>query len=319
MSNNELHVIFGTGPVGLAVMDELLAKGKQVRVINRSGRKADIPQNVEVVTGDAMNAEFVKTASDGATHIYQALNPPYSKWLEMFATLQTNVVEVAAHHNAKVIVMDNLYSYGDTHGKPMTETTPVNPNTRKGKLRAQMTADLMAAHKSGRVQAVAIKASDFVGPRVLLSAMGERVVPEVLAGKNVMILGDPDKLHSYSYMPDVAKTVVAAALDDSAYGQIWHVPVSETLTTRRFIERLYEAAGTSGKVGSAPMPIVHIMGLFNADLREVIEMVYEFKEDFVIDGSKAVAKFGIEATPIDEVISETIAWYRQHLSEKHAA
>lgn len=319
MSNSELHVIFGTGPVGLAVMDELLTKGKQVRMINRSGRKADIPQQVEVVTGDAMNAEFVKTASEGATHIYQALNPPYSKWLEMFATLQNNVVEAAAHHNAKVIVMDNLYSLGETHGKPMTEETPVNPNSRKGKLRADMAADLMAAHNSGKVQAVAIKASDFVGPRVLLSAMGDRVIPQVIAGKAVSILGDPDKLHSYSYMPDVAKTIVAVALDEGAYGQIWHAPVSETLTTRQFIERMYAAAGTSGKVGSVPLPIVRIVGLFNADLKEVLEMVYEFQEDFVIDGSKAQSKFGINPTPIDEVIAETLAWYREHLAETQAA
>lgn len=319
MSNQELHVIFGTGPVGLAVMDVLVAMGKTVRVVNRSGRKRDMPQSVEVRSGDALNLDFVQSASEGGTHLYQALNPPYSKWVELFPTLQNNVVEAAAMHQARVIVMDNLYSLGDPGGQPMTETRPVNPNTKKGRLRAQMAADLMAAHASGKVQAVSIKAADFVGPRVTLSAMGERVIPGILAGKNVMVTGNPDKLHSYSYMPDVAKTMVQAALADSAYGRAWHVPVSQTLTTRQFIQRAYELAGTSGSVGKVPVFMLHLLGMFNSDVREVIEMLYQFETDFVIDGSDAERELGIVPTPLDTVIQSTLDWYRGYLAQKQAA
>ena len=35
----ELHVVFGTGAVGMSVMDELVRRGpRRVRMVNRSGR-----------------------------------------------------------------------------------------------------------------------------------------------------------------------------------------------------------------------------------------------------------------------------------------
>src|SRR6185369_18093184 len=49
----ELHVVFGSGPVGLAVIEALLAQGKQVRVASRSGARRGLPESIEVVRGDA--------------------------------------------------------------------------------------------------------------------------------------------------------------------------------------------------------------------------------------------------------------------------
>ena len=76
--NSELHVVFGTGPVGLAVMDDLVGKGKLVRMVNRRGR-ARVPEGVEVVGGDAADPTFAREASEGASVVYFALNPPYTK------------------------------------------------------------------------------------------------------------------------------------------------------------------------------------------------------------------------------------------------
>ncbi len=84
--NGELHVVFGTGPVGMSVMDELVSKGKRVRMVNRSGR-ANVPEGVEVVGGDAADSTFTREASEGASVVYFALNPPYNKWPELFPPL----------------------------------------------------------------------------------------------------------------------------------------------------------------------------------------------------------------------------------------
>ncbi len=81
--NNQLHVVFGTGPVGLSVMDALVKRGRRVRMVNRSGR-ATVPEGVEVVGGDAADPTFTREVSAGASVIYFALNPPYDKWPELF-------------------------------------------------------------------------------------------------------------------------------------------------------------------------------------------------------------------------------------------
>ena len=188
--NGELHVVFGTGPVGLAVMDELVSKGKRVRMVNRSGR-ASVPEGVEVVGGDATDKAFAREVSEGASVVYFALNPPYDKWAELFPGLQAGVLEGAASAGAKLVAMENLYMYGPTDGRPLTEDLPYAPNTRKGTVRARMSEELMEAHQSGRVRVAIGRASDFFGPRVTASAAGEQVFGRAVEGKSAQVAGDP--------------------------------------------------------------------------------------------------------------------------------
>jgi len=310
--NNELHVIFGTGPVGLAVMDELLARGKRVRLVNRSGR-ASVPAGVEVTPGDATNATFTRQVCAGAAVVYQCSNPPYTEWVERFPPLQTGVLEGAAATGAKLISMENLYMYGSTGGKPLVETLPYAAQTRKGKVRAAMAEALLAAHRQGKVQVAIGRAADFYGPRVRTSAMGERIFPTVLAGKAVQLMGNPDLPHTYTYMPDIGKALVTLGENEAALGQVWHIPSAATLTPRQFLELVGEASGKPVKIQTVPKLLLQLVGLFNANVREVAEMVYQFEEPFVVDGSKYTQTFGNQATPLPAAIQATVAWWRQSI------
>src|SRR5512137_1876034 len=153
MANQEMQVIFGTGPVGQAVARELVKRGKTVKMVNRSGKKPDgVPEGVTVVAGDLFDANVAKQLAQGASHVYQCTNPPYDKWPEQFPTLQANTLEAAASSGAKYIVMENVYMYGDTNGQPITEDLPYNAQTKKGQVRAQMAKDALAAHAAGKVR-----------------------------------------------------------------------------------------------------------------------------------------------------------------------
>src|ERR671911_40702 len=192
--NSELHVVFGTGSVGIFVMEALMQRGgRGVRMVNRSGR-ASVPEGVEVVGGDATDPTFTREASDGASVVYFALNPPYNKWPELFPPLQAGVLEGAASAGAKLIAMENLYMYGPTQGRPLTEDLPHASNTRKGAIRARMSEKLMEAHTSGKVRVAIGRASDYFGPRVLASAAGEQVFGRAVEGKSAQLAGDPDQL-----------------------------------------------------------------------------------------------------------------------------
>jgi len=195
-TNQELHVIFGTGPVGLAVMDELLSRGKQVRLVNRSGRAA-VPVGVQVVAGDATDATFTRQVCTAATVVYQCSNPPYTEWAERFPPLQAGVLAGATTAGAKLVSMENVYMYGSTGGKPLVESLPYAAQTRKGKVRAAMAEALLAAHQQGSVRVAIGRAGDFFGPRVRVSAMAERVFPAALAGKTVQLIGNPDLPHTF--------------------------------------------------------------------------------------------------------------------------
>jgi len=308
---SDRHVVFGTGPIGMATIELLAVQGNRVRAVNRTGR-ADVPEGVEVMGGDATDPAFSAEAADGAAVVYQCLNPPYTKWPELFPPLQAGVLAGATTVGAKLVAMDNLYMYGPTNGASLTEDLPYAATGRKGKTRAKMAQDLLETHRAGKVRVTIGRASDYFGPRGKLSAMGERVFYPALAGKKAQVLGDPDQLHTYSYLPDIAKGLVILGERDEADGEAWHLPNAPTLTTRQFIEQVCAAAGTEAGVSAMPRMMVNLIGLFNGNVRELKEMLYEFEEPYVVDSDKFVKAFGDPATPLDEAIPATLDWFRSN-------
>ena len=157
--SDELHVIFGTGPLGLATMKALHKRGKRIRMINRSGRHPlDLPGEVEVVAGDAYKTDFTTTITQGAAVVYQCAQPAYNQWVTEFPPLQSSILEGTAANGAKLIVGENLYMYGDTHGQPIHERLPYTAQTRKGKVRAEMAEALLKAHRLGKVRVAMARA-----------------------------------------------------------------------------------------------------------------------------------------------------------------
>ena len=310
MTNN-LHVVFGTGATGLSVIEILANRGTPVRAVNRSGQAA-VPDGVEIMGGDASNLAFATEAAAGASVVYQCLNPPYTDWPEMFPPLQASVLEGAAAAGAKYVAMDNLYAYGPTNGAPLTEDLPYAATGAKGRTRARMARDLLEAHQSGKVRVAIGQASDYFGPRGLLSSMGERVFYPAIAGKKAQVMGDPDQPHSYSYIPDIANGLVTLADHEEADGSAWHLPNAPAITTRQFVDRVYEAAGTEPQIQAISRVMVNVLGLFNGQVRELKEMLYEFEEPYVVDSSRFESTFGIHATPLNEAIPETVEWFREH-------
>jgi nucleoside-diphosphate-sugar epimerase len=207
--------------------------------------------------------------------------------------------------------MENLYMYGSTGGKPLVETLPYAAQTRKGKVRAAMAETLLSAHRQGKVQVAIGRAADFYGPRVRVSAMGDRVFPAVLAGKAVQLMGNPDLPHTYTYMPDIGKALVILGESEAALGQVWHIPSAATETPRQFLELVGKAIGKVVKIQTVPKLMLQLLGLFNANVREVAEMAYQFEEPFIVDASKFTQAFGHQATVLPEAIQSTVAWWQQ--------
>ncbi len=315
-NSNELHVIFGTGPVGFAVMEELVKRGKQVRMVNRSGKLADAPKAVEVVASDAYDPAKTRDLTKGASVVYQCAQPEYHEWPEKFPPLQASIVEGVTANDAKLVVVENLYMYGDPNGRPMTEDMPYNAHTRKGQTRKAMSESLMAAHKSGKIRVVIGRASDFYGPRYLTAA--DQTFYPALAGKQATGIGNIDVQHTFTYVPDFGKALVILGEHDEAYGQVWHVPNAPTVTQREFMTMMFAEIGTAPKIGSMGKLMMRIGGLFIPGARETVEMMYEFEKPFTVNHSKFVNAFGDHSTPIRDAMRESVAWFKAHPKQKGA-
>ena len=303
------HVVLGAGPVGRSVAAALAARGVTPAVVTRSGTA--VPGASSAVA-DISDPAQAAAAVAGAQVVFQCTSPAYHQWPAKFPALQASVVDAAAAAGALLVVAENLYGYGPGTGL-LTEDRPLTAATRKGAVRARLWQDLAAAHQAGRLRVVAGRASDFYGPGVGAgSVVGDRFFGALLRGKPAEVLGDPDRLHTYTYIADFGEALVALSETEATWGRAWHVPSAPAVTTRSFAAQATDLAGVAGpdagpRLRRLPAWQLRLVGLGVPAVREMPEMMYQFEQDWVVDYSAYAAAVGGRATPMRTALAATVA------------
>jgi nucleoside-diphosphate-sugar epimerase len=300
-----VHVVFGTGQVGAALSARLAASGVRVRGVSRHPPRTP----VDGVEWRAMDVTDPAAAA-GASVVYQCLNAPCARWPERFPPLQRAAMAAAQRADALLVSFENVDGYGPTGGRPMTEDLPLAATTTRGRVRAAMAEELLAAHAAGRVRVAIGRASDFFGPGVRDSALGERLFRRALAGKRIDVLGDPDLPHTYSYVPDIVAGLAVLGTDPRAEGNVWHLPGPETVTTRAVLDLVATVVGRPVPVRAVSQRALRALGLVSPVTRGLTETAYQFEESFVLDTAKFESTFSTTRTDLAPAISDTLAWYR---------
>ena len=309
---SDLHVVFGAGGgAGSAVVRALLAEGKTVRAVTRSGLDAP-PEGVEDVRADATEAEAARQACAGAAVVYHCVNTPYATWPDTLPAIMQNLIRGAGDAGARLVYCDNLYMYGPGSGT-MSERTPLAAEGPKGRIRIRLAETLFEAHEAGRVRATSGRGSDFFGPGATNTIAGFLVFPAVLEGKKARGIGALDAPHTLSFIDDFGRGLVRLGREERALGEVWHIPAGPPLTGREFIERVFDVAGEPARIGVHGRWAIRLAGLFDSQMRELLEVLYQFEEPFVMDASKYEDAFGpTELTPLDEAISRSLEWHAAH-------
>jgi nucleoside-diphosphate-sugar epimerase len=304
----ELYVVTGAGPVGWSVAEQLAGQGKRVRVLTRSGSGPDHPL-VDRRSADVSNAALLGTALAGATAVFHCIHgSAYTAdaWRQELPPAEEAVLSAAGKAGAVVVFPDSLYSYS----RPDALMTEGSPREAQGGKRGVRTL-LLKARAASPTDTVSVVAGDFFGPRVLASHAGERMVPAVLEGKRVMVVGSADQPHSFTYVPDLAAAMVRAAQTPSAWNRVWHAPTGPAITQRQLATAFTEAGGVPApKIGAVPGWLLRTMGLFSSGTRELAEMLYQFELPFVMDSRASEAGLGLHPTPLPEAAAATVAWWR---------
>ncbi len=307
---SHLQVVLGaTGGVGQALVQALVVQGAQVRAVNRSGR-ASVPASVEVMAADLTNRESTRAACQGATIVYHCAGLPYDQWATYMPAMLDHVITAVSATGATLVYTDNCYMYAPT-SQPLNEESLQAPVTRKGKLRKQLAETILAAHAQGEIRATIGRAPDVYGPGVRTSAVGEQFFTAVVAGKRVPWLGKLDVPHALSFVEDFAHGLIVLGTHEQALSQVWHIPTAQALTGRQYIALASEAAGVQARALAVSGLLLRVLGLTNAVLRESVELLYEFNEPLLFDGSKYTRAFGGTPTPHQEALRRTVAWYRK--------
>jgi nucleoside-diphosphate-sugar epimerase len=301
-------IVIGAGPVGSTIARQLADEGRPVTVLTRSGSG---PEHVLVERRrvDASSAADLTDALAGATVVFDCMHPARYRadaWRAELPGAERTVLEAAGRAGAVVVFPESLYAYGRVSGT-IAETTPRTADFGKPAVRAE----LLRARERSATATVSVVASDFYGPQVLSAHAGERMVPTVLAGRTMRVLGDPDAPHSWTYVPDLATAMIRAADDSSLWGGVLHAPTAPPLSQRQLVGLYAEAAGVPApRVSGIPTWLLRAVGAVHRDTREIAEMAYQFDRPFVMDSSASQARLGLEPTPMAEGARRTVAWWQ---------
>ena len=306
------HLVVGAGEVGSAVAILIAEAGHPVVVVTRSGNGPD-HAGIRKVAADASSVEALLAAEPHAAVIYNCVNPPYDKWVELWPPLAKAMLSYAERTGAVLATVSNLYGYGPVD-VPMTEDLPLTATGTKAKVRVTMWQAAKGENDAGRVRATEVRGSDYICPGPA-SQFGDRGMPRILNGKSAQLLGDIDQPHTWTAPMDVARTLITVANDQRGWGSAWHVPSNQPKSAREVVDDLAAAAGT-GPIKSSAVPgwVMSVMGAFQPVIRELKETDYQRRRPYILDDSAARATFGLEPVQWSEIIDELVAAYRPALA-----
>ena len=305
---NQLHVVTGAGPVGATVALQLADAGHPVRVLTRSGSGPEHPlverRRVDVSRPDHLDEAFAGAAA--VHHCIHGSRYTTAAWRAELPAAERVVLEAAGRAGAVVVFPESLYAYGRVEG-PMTEDSPRDADFGKPAGRV----DLLRARAESSTPTVSVAASDFFGPRVLNAHAGERMVPAVLAGRTIRVVGSLDQPHSFTYVPDLAAAMIRAADTPDLWDTFLHAPTGPAVTMRELVTQLAAVAEVPvPRLGVIPAWLLRAVGTVHEETRELAEMSFQFTAPFVLDSAKSEARLGLSPTPLDDALRATVDWWR---------
>jgi len=306
-----MSTILGAGgAIGVELLKKLRGQGQRIRLVGRNPRP--VPGAAEVVAADLSQLDRTIAAVSGSEIVYLLVGLPYNVrvWRDLWPRIMGNTIEACRRAKAALVFFDNVYMYGRVDG-PMTEETPFNPCSKKGEIRAKIAAALLREMKAGDFRAIIARSADFYGPNAKTGVANILVFDKVAKAAPALWLVNDSMPHSFTFTPDAAKGLVMLAGEDSAWNQTWHLPTrANPLTGKAFVDLVAGEFGVRAKHRVLSRPIIKIAGLFDSNVRESYEMLYQNDSAYLFDSSKFTRAFGLEATSYSEGIKRTVAAYK---------
>lgn len=304
-----MQTILGSGgAIGIELAKALKEFTSEIRLVSRNPEKVNTSD--ELMSADLLNAADVRKTIQGSSVVYVTIGFPYSikVWKESWPKLIFNVIKACIEHNCKLVFFDNIYMYDSNHLNGMTEETPINPPSRKGKVRAEIAKMIMDKVREGKLTALIARSADFYGPKIQNTSMlTETVFKPLSNGKKANWMSSVNFKHSFTYTPDAGKAIALLGNTEDAYNQIWHLPTAANpFTGKEWIEAIAKEMGVKPKYQAAPKFLMRIIGLFVPIMREMVEMIYQYDRDYVFDSSKFEKHFDFKATPYINGIREIV-------------
>jgi len=305
-----MHTILGAGgAVANALTRELENNNETIRLVSRKPIKSD-NKNVSWQKADLLNYNEVLQASKGSSVIYLTAGLVYDKdiWAKQWPVIMQNFINLGKETGARLIFFDNVYMYGLVNG-PMMEDSPYKPLSNKGNTRAKIANMLMDEVKAGTIRASIARGADFYGTDTMNSFVDMMVLDKYAKGEMAQWVGNPSKLHNFSFIPDMGKGMFLLGQHPESDNQIWHMPTAKPVTGKQFVEIAAGVYGVKPKFFAVKKFMLWIFGLFNKVVMGTVEMYYQYDHDYIFNSDKFEKAFNVKPTSYEDglkLMSETL-------------
>ncbi len=304
-------ILGANGTIGKLLAKDLLAYTDRIRLVSRNPER--INESDELHPADLTLPGEVDRAVEGSDIVYLVVGLEYrvKVWEEKWPALMRDTINACIKHNARLVFFDNVYMYDRNFISDMTENTPVNPSSRKGAVRRQISEMLLQAVRERNLKALIARSADFYGPDNNNNFITQMVLKNLSRGKKAMWFVNSDLKHSFTYTPDAARATALLGNTPDAYGEVWHLPTdSRKITGRQIITMFASELGKNPEISILPKFMLLPLGLFIPVMREMPEMMYQYDRDYFFNSSKFTERFGISATPYEEGVKTTSMMFR---------
>lgn len=299
-----VQTILGSGgSIGIPLARELSKYTNKVRLVSRHPQKVN--DTDELFPADVSDLKQIEKAIAGSEVVYVTIGFEYNLkiWQKTWPPFIQEVINSCKKQNTKLVFFDNMYVYARKSVPFMTEDSPILPPSGKGKVRERIREMIISEVEKRNLTALIARSADFYGPENKNSALSIMVADNLMKGKKAQVMGDPGKIHTFTYTPDAAKSTAVLGNTPDAFNQEWHVlTTKEGLTTLDWINLIAQEINTEARVQKVPVWMLKILGLFVPVMREFPEMLYQNEQDYIFDSSKFEKRFGMTATsPMDGI------------------
>jgi nucleoside-diphosphate-sugar epimerase len=308
-----MKTILGTGQLGIALMEALLKinPDEEITLVNRSGKlEIMVPDKVRLLAADVTNLRDMENIARSSAVIFSCTDAPYQMWETFYPATASALAYAMSRTNARLVVADNLYSYGNVSGRIMHEDMPHAAQTKKGLIRASVINTLLKSGNEFCQRVAFVKAADFIGPRIYKGVFGTDFLMRLHTGKTVLLSGNINLPHTFTYIHDFALALANVGNAEDTVGQLWHVPNAPAMSLDKWLHLFEVMTGKKVNLIVLPKIVVRLAGLFDPLIGEFYELAYQFEYPYLVDHAKYVSRFGEHATCPSSIVKETVQWYR---------
>ena len=317
----------GTGFVGRAVVEELVAAGREVRVLARDpDHPALAGLDVEVALGDLRDPDSLRRALAGCTRLFHVA-ADYRLWVPdpaaMYAVNVDGTRELlaaaAAQGLERVVYTSTVGALGNPgDGVPGAEDTPVTLKDMVGHYkRSKFMAEQVALDFARQgLPLVVVNPSTPVGPwdsrptptgQMIVDFLKRRMPAYLETGLNLI------------HVRDVARGHLLA----EARGRIGekYILGHENLSLSQIFHLLADLTGLPAPRVKLPywpvLAMSYVDEFFATHIRRrpprmPVAAIRMAKKFMYFDNRKAIQYLGLTLTPVRQALAEAVEWFRRH-------